>query len=150
MSNALRTEQVSVAHAEILSALHGRCFSEAWSPESMASLFATPGMLGVIATDSASDQPVGFVLMRAIDGEAEILTIGVLPEARGTGIGTFLLGIMLEEGISTVFLDVAEDNEAALRLYRSSEFEVVGRRAAYYKREDGTRVDSLTMKRVVG
>jgi len=150
VSDALRIEQVKGTHAEILSALHGHCFSEAWSPESMASLFATPGMHGVIATDRASDQPVGFILMRAIDGEAEILTIGVLPEARGTGIGTFLLGIMLEEGISTVFLDVAEDNKAALRLYQSSEFEVVGRRAAYYKREDGTPVDSLTMKRVVG
>ena len=150
MSDTLRTEQVSVAHAEILSALHGRCFSDAWSRENMASLFATPGMLGVIATDSASDQPVGFILMRAIDGEAEILTIGVLPEARGTGIGTFLLGIMLEEAVSTVFLDVAEDNEAALKLYESKEFVVVGRRPAYYRRVDGTRVDSLTMKRVVG
>ncbi len=150
MSDALRTEQVSGAHAEILSALHSRCFEEPWSPESMASLFSTPGMLGAIATDSASDQPVGFVLMRAIDGEAEILTIGVLPEARGAGIGTFLLGVMLQEAISTVFLDVAEDNEAALKLYEGLEFEVVGRRSAYYKRADGTRVDSLTMKRVVG
>lgn len=150
MSDTLRTEQASVAHAEILSALHGRCFEELWSPESMASLFATPGMLGVIATDSTSDQPVGFVLMRAIDGEAEILTIGVLPEARGAGIGTFLLGIMLEEAVSTVFLDVAEDNGAALKLYQGLDFEVVGRRSAYYKRADGARVDSLTMKRVVG
>ena len=150
MSDTLRTEQASVAHAEILSALHGRCFEELWSPESMASLFATPGMLGVIATDSTSYQPVGFVLMRAIDGEAEILTIGVLPEARGAGIGTFLLGIMLEEAVSTVFLDVAEDNLAALKLYQGVDFEVVGRRSAYYKRADGTRVDSLTMKRVVG
>ncbi|MCE8000238.1 MAG: GNAT family N-acetyltransferase [Rhodobiaceae bacterium] len=116
----------------------------------MASLFATPGMLGVIATDDASDEPVGFVLMRVIDGEAEILTIGVLPEARGRGIGTILLGIMLEEAISTVFLDVAADNEAALNLYQSRDFEVVGRRSAYYKRADGTRVDSLTMKRVLG
>ena len=88
--------------------------------------------------------------MRAIDGEAEILTIGVLPEARGAGIGTFLLGIMLEEAVSTVFLDVAEDNLAALKLYQGLDFEVVGRRSAYYKRADGTRVDSLTMKRVVG
>jgi len=150
VSDTLRTEQASVAHAEILSALHGRCFEELWSPESMASLFATPGMLGVIATDSTSDQPVGFVLMRAIDGEAEILTIGVLPEARGAGIGTFLLGIMLEEAVSTVFLDVAEDNGAALKLYQGLDFEVVGRRSAYYKRADGARVDSLTMKRVVG
>lgn len=150
MSDTLRTEQVSIAHAEILSALHGRCFEEPWSPESMASLFATPGMLGVIATDNALGEPIGFVLMRVIDGEAEILTIGVLPEARGRGIGTILLGVMLEEAVSTVFLDVAADNEAALNLYQSRDFEVVGRRSAYYKRADGTRVDSLTMKRVLG
>ncbi len=150
MIDHLRTEKVSVAHAEILSALHGECFDEAWSPESMASLFSTPGMAGVIATDEATDQPVGFVLMRSIAGEGEILTIGVIPEGRGAGIGTYLLGVMLREPVSAVFLDVAADNEAALKLYKKKGFEVVGRRSAYYKRADGTRVDSLTMRCVVG
>lgn len=150
MIDGLHTEQVSVAHAEILSVLHTRCFEEGWSPKSMASLFATPGMRGIIATDKASQQPLGFILMRVIGGEAEILAIGVLPEAQGTGIGTFLLGAMLEKAASTVFLDVAADNEAALNLYKSRGFKVVGRRSAYYKRADGTRVDSLTMKRVLG
>ncbi len=148
--DGLQIEQVSLAHAEILSALHGQCFDEAWSAESMASLFSTPGMRGVIATDKTAGQPVGFVLMRVIEEEGEILTIGVLPEARGAGIGTFLLGIMLREALSTVFLDVAADNEAALKLYKNMDFEVVGRRTAYYKRDEGGRVDSLTMKRVLG
>ncbi len=150
MSARLRTERVSVAHAEILSLLHGQCFDEAWSPESMASLFSTPGMAGVIAMDEAAEKPVGFILMRVIAGEGEILTIGVLPEGRGAGIGTYLLGIMLHEPVSAIFLDVAADNQAALKLYKSQGFEVAGRRSAYYKRVDGTRVDSLTMKRVVG
>eukprot|EP00435_Cladocopium_sp_Y103_P077859 s1_g1598.t1 len=107
-------------------------------------------MAGVIATDVGTDQPVGFVLMRSIAGEGEILTIGVLPGVRGAGIGTYLLGIMLREPMSAVFLDVAADNEAALKLYESQGFELVGRRSAYYKRADGIRVDSLTMRRVVG
>ncbi len=150
MTERFEAEPVTAAHAEILSALHARCFDEPWSPDSMASLFATPGLLGLIASETVSTQPVGFVLMRVIEGEAEIITIGVLPEVQGQGIGTFLLRIMLQEAVTTVFLDVAADNENALKLYTGLEFEVVGRRPNYYRRADGTRVDSLTMKRVVG
>ncbi len=149
MSAALRAERVMVAHVEILSALHRQCFDDGWSPDSMASLLNTPGTTGVIAVAEPTDQPVGFILMRIVAGEGEILSVGVVPDAQAQGIGTFLLGIMLEEAIEVVFLDVASDNEPAMKLYQHAGFEVVGRRPGYYKRPGGEPVDSLTMKYVL-
>jgi [ribosomal protein S18]-alanine N-acetyltransferase len=150
VSNALRADPVTLAHIEILSVLHGRCFEEGWSPDSMASLLSTPGTLGVIAVNEKTDQPVGFILMRIVAGEGEILTVGVVPEAQAQGIGTFLLGIMLQEAVEAIFLDVASDNDPAMKLYQRAGFEVVGRRPGYYKRAGGGPIDSLTMKYVLG
>lgn len=150
MNDGLRAERVSAAHSELLSELHGHCFEERWAPEAMTSLLNVPGTVGAIAVNSTTDQPVGFVLMRIVAGEGEILTIGVVPEAQAQGIGTFLLGVMLQEPAEAVFLDVASDNEGALKLYLRAGFEVVGRRPGYYKRAGGLKIDSLTMKRVLG
>lgn len=150
MSNALRADRVTLAHVEVLSALHGQCFEEGWSPDSMASLLSTPGTLGVIAVNETIDQPVGFILMRIVAGEGEILTVGVVPDAQAKGIGTFLLGIMLQEAVEVIFLDVASDNEPAAKLYQRAGFEVVGHRPGYYKRAGGEPIDSLTMKYVLG
>jgi ribosomal-protein-alanine N-acetyltransferase len=44
-----------------------------------------------------------------------------------------------------IFLEVAEDNEAALALYRKLGFQEVGRRKRYYARRDGEPADALTM-----
>jgi len=150
MSAGLRAERVGLAHAEILSGLHELCFAEGWSSEAMTSLLSVPGTLGVIAVRTKTDQPVGFVLMRVVAGEGEILSVGVVPEAQAQGIGTFLIGTMGQEAPEVIFLDVASDNEPALKLYQRAGFEVVGRRPGYYKRSDGGVIDSLTMKRVLG
>jgi len=88
--------------------------------------------------------------MRGVASEGEILTIGVIPEVQAQGIGTFLLGTMLQESVEVVFLDVAADNDPAIKLYKRAGFEVVGRRPGYYKRAGGGPIDSLTMKYVLG
>ena len=58
---------------------------------------------------------------RAVD-EAEILTVVVDPSARRNGCGQRLLGAHLSRlaalGVTTVFLEVEEENVAALALYR--------------------------------
>jgi len=45
-----------------------------------------------------------------------------------------------------MFLEVAEDNEAAIHLYRSLGFQPIGRRPAYYRRADG-RVAAITFSK---
>ena len=61
--------------------------------------------------------PAGFALFRAVAGEAEILTISVLPEARRSGIGAGLLAACEDgaraSGAARLFLAVAEGTVAA-------------------------------------
>ncbi|MEI2736042.1 MAG: GNAT family N-acetyltransferase [Rhodoblastus sp.] len=102
--------------------------------------------------DGIGEQPdlSGFVLSRRAVDEAEILTIAVDPHARGSGIGTALLGGHLSRlsrlGVSTLFLEVDEANAPALALYRRFGFQQVGRRAAYYAKADGARANALILK----
>ena len=44
------------------------------------------------------------------------------------------------------FLEVAEDNPHAIRLYRSHGLVPVGRRPDYYENADGRRTTALTMR----
>jgi ribosomal-protein-alanine N-acetyltransferase len=46
-----------------------------------------------------------------------------------------------------LFLEVADDNPAALALYEGSGFEQAGRRRAYYARPDARRADALVLRR---
>ncbi|MBL4863373.1 MAG: GNAT family N-acetyltransferase, partial [Rhodobiaceae bacterium] len=128
-----------------------QCFKDPWSAEAISTLLATPGTLAFLATEEKTDQPVGFVLARIVVDEGEILSIGVLGQARSRGIGAALMAQVAQvDGLGALFLDVAADNESALRLYAKEGFEVVGRRSGYYARGSGPRVDSLTMKRDLG
>lgn len=139
---------------ERLAALHALCFDEPWDSASLARLLAMPGAFVFVAepeaANDAQDLPLlGFVLARAGAGEAEILTIGVDPAARGRRIGRILLeaaaAAALAAGAETLFLEVAEDNVEALRLYERFGFYLVGMRPAYYRRGDA-RIAARTLK----
>ncbi len=138
----------------LVSTLHDKCFEEGWTPVAIAKLLAMPGAWGVVAvreTAGGEDEPIGFALCRATGDEGEILSIGVVPERRGEGAGQALLAHVLAQagdaGLGVLFLEVAEDNGAAARLYRAAGFSVVGRRPGYYRRHGGERVAALVMRR---
>ncbi|MFT5488933.1 MAG: ribosomal-protein-alanine N-acetyltransferase [Alphaproteobacteria bacterium] len=73
----------------------------------------------------------------------------VSPELRGDGVGGFLLDGAMEQasvtGATKLFLEVAEDNDVARRLYSSRGLIPVGRRPDYYTRKDGTTAAAVTM-----
>jgi [ribosomal protein S18]-alanine N-acetyltransferase len=76
----------------------------------------------------------GFLVARhvAVD-ESELLSLGVAPEFRGTGVARQLVEDFLTETCSTVFLEVRESNSAARSLYKSIGFQPVSTREAYYE-----------------
>lgn len=140
-----------IVHAELLAGMHKVCFAEPWSATSMAEVLALAGTEGLIAVDGGSlvpgagpPGPAGLVLWRRIFDEAEILTICVLPPWRRVGLGARLLeaaaGSSARGGATTMFLEVAADNSAAIALYQSHGFTRIGVRKGYYG-----GVDALTM-----
>ena len=77
--------------------------------------------------------------------EYEVHTIGVDTAFQGRGIGRRLLDMLLEiaDG-GAVFLEVRTDNGAAIELYQSVGFGVVGLRKRYYR---VSGADAYTMRR---
>mgnify|MGYP002625724231 CR=1 FL=1 len=68
--------------------------------------------------------------------EAEVMSVAVLQEYRGRGVGTKLFGELLktckERGATAVTLEVRPSNTAAIKLYESFGLKSVGRRKKYY------------------
>jgi len=124
-----------------LAEVHAACFAEAWDSGALAGLLAMPGAQGLVAEGPGTSVVLGFVLLRAIAGEAEILTIAVKPGARRGGIGRRLLNAATASaaasGASRLFLEVAVDNGPAHALYLAAGFAEVARRANYYPGRGG-------------
>jgi len=83
------------------------------------------------------------------DGEdTQVMTIGVARDRQGAGIGSVLLGALLERsrdlGARAVLLEVRVDNVPALALYERFGFEREGRRRGYYQPEN---IDAWIMRR---
>ena len=119
--------------------LHQLCFPhKPWSADDFADLKKSG--CEIIASQN------GFIVYRATLDEAEIITIGVHPDARNTGIASAMLGIVEGElrksGIKHIFLEVAENNTPARRLYESNGYKQIGIRTKYY---DG--IDAIMMKK---
>jgi ribosomal-protein-alanine N-acetyltransferase len=134
--------------AEPLAVLHRTCFpDDPWEAGALARIMALSGGFGWLAWEGR--EPIGFILVRDLGNECEILSVGVAPRWRRLGIGRELLAAAIAEGrhrnLPSLVLEVAIDNEAANNLYSSAGFVAVGRRARYYNRPDG-RVDALILR----
>ena len=111
--------------------------------------WAAVAVFALIARDA---EPQGFVMAWTAAGDAEILTVAVVPEARRRGLGSSLVtaasAAALVRGAASMHLEVAESNEAARALYAKLGYEEAGRRHAYYAGEGGS-VDAIVMRRAL-
>lgn len=129
---------------QALAGIHAQAFDHGWSAAEIATLLGAPGTFAV-----AEDR--GFILVRAIAGEAEIITLAVTPTARRQGLARRLVEQAVVRALAleaeTLFLEVADDNVPAMALYRGLGFEIVGRRRGYYARPNGDPpTDALVMR----
>ena len=128
-----------VRDAAALAVLHRVCFDRPWSENSFADLLKGAGVHALGDAD-------GFTVIRCVAGEAEILTLGVVPARRRNGLARELVGAALrlavvEHQVGHVFLEVAADNHGARNLYAGLGFICHSRRRQYY-----ARVDALMMR----
>lgn len=136
----VRLRPIGPFDLEIVASLHAGSFEDAWTVGAMAEILAMPGAFGLIAEIGAESgpEPAGFVLVRRVAEECEILSLGVRPQHRRGGIARALVrrasDLAARGGAGRIFLEVAEDNSPALGLYRDLGFAEVGRRPGYYRR----------------
>lgn len=127
------------------------CFQEgiAYPAEEMAYFLSLRSATTLIGTDQ--DKIQGFIIAerfrprRGSRSMGRIITIDVLPESQGTGLGNLLLTGAEDElrhyGCDYVSLEVAVNNERALRFYKKHGYSVLKVLPRYYLRS----VDGLLM-----
>ena len=133
---------MTAATAARLADLHAAAFPAPWDAAAFAALLDQSGVLAIEA-------PGGFILIRTVADEAEILTLAVDPVARRRGLGARLVrdgaAAAAAGGAARLFLEVGDDNPAALALYARAGFLEAGRRPGYYARPDGPPRDALIL-----
>lgn len=115
-----------------LQKLYALCFPEKtrpWNANDFADLKKS-GCEIIISENS-------FIIWRVTMDEAELISIGVAPNARRTGTASALIGLMERDaknnGAKTIFLEVDEANYPAIALYSKCGFTNIGTRPHYYE-----------------
>jgi ribosomal-protein-alanine N-acetyltransferase len=92
---------------------------------------------------------VGYSIQTQAAGESHLLNLCVAPECQRHGLGGLLLehALRLARGCecASMFLEVRPGNAAAIGLYRSYGFTVIGERKDYYTTHGG-RENALVMR----
>jgi [ribosomal protein S18]-alanine N-acetyltransferase len=138
--------------------IHATGFTRGWTDGEIAQLLAREGTFGKAARPIGKKGVAGFILYTLVAGEGEILTVATAPQWRRYGIGELLVKAALShlsaERAEAMFLEVGENNQAALALYRKHGFAEVGKRQNYYAAAAGansegtqTGATALVMRR---
>ena len=118
------------------------CFVEgiAYSKEEMRYFLGIPTAISLVGLQN--DKIMGFVIAdrfrprRASRSVGKIITIDVAPKAQHSGMGTLLMSAaeseLKKEGCDYVSLEVAVDNEPALRFYKKQGYSVLKVLPRYY------------------
>lgn len=118
-----------------------RCFSDAWREETVASDMAKPHSLYFVAEEEG--KVLAYACYWFVADEAQLVNIGVLPEARRRGLAARLVeagfAAARARGMASMYLEVRVSNLSAQALYRKYGFAVQALRRGVYDlpREDG-------------
>jgi len=117
-----------------------------WSASQYKEEFSSPTRHFVVAVDQAQSI-VGYAGVFAPGAaEADILTVGVVPDHRGQGIAKALMALITEwakaQGTTAMMLEVKVDNSEAIGLYESLGYSKLNIRKDYF----GTGLDALVMR----
>jgi ribosomal-protein-alanine N-acetyltransferase len=139
---------MTAADIEAVSELDALSFSQPWPKNAFESELTNSNARCWVA-DSEGQIAGALVFWRVLD-EAHLATIAVHPAFRRRGVARLLLQTTIDaaytEGARIYHLEVRAGNDAAQKLYTKFGFEIVGRRARYYK---DTNEDAVLMTKVV-
>ena len=125
-------------------AIESASFSRPWQRVHFLDEIQSPFGIPLVAL-APDDSVVGYLCLKLVLDEAEILDVAVVGTLRGRGVGRarveYALALCRARGAAQGLLEVRDGNLAAITLYRRFGFHETGRRKGYY--EDGA--DALLM-----
>ena len=117
-----------------------------WSASQYKEEFSSPTRYFVVALNE-QQSIIGYAGVFAPgQAEADILTVGVVPEYRGKGIAKALMALLTDwanaQGSTAMMLEVKTDNHEAIGLYESLGYLKLNVRQDYF----GTGLDAQVMR----
>ncbi len=117
-----------------------------WSASQYKEEFSSPTRHFVVAVDE-EQTIIGYAGVFAAGGvEADILTVGVVPEHRGKGIAKALMALItdwaMSHGSTAMMLEVKTDNLEAIGLYEALGYSTLNVRKDYF----GSGLDAQVMR----
>ena len=117
-----------------------------WSASQYKEEFSSPTRHFVVAIDEAQNI-IGYAGVFAPGvAEADVLTVGVVPDHRGKGIAKGLMALITDwakaQGSTAMMLEVKTDNSEAIGLYESLGYSTLNIRKDYF----GAGLDAQVMR----
>ena len=145
----VRWRPLAAQDLPVVAALEARIHAAPWSERNFRDALA--------AGDSArvglrGDRIVAYGVLMLGPGEAQLLNLSVVPDARRMGLGRALLQQFIDDArrlyADQLFLEVRVGNRAAIALYEAAGFVSIARRVAYYPPSNpgAGREDALVMR----
>jgi len=140
----IKIETASVKLLDKLFEIEKQCFDqEAFTKRQISYLLTDYNTIALLAKEDG--EIAGFIITQIEvendDLYGHIVTINVAPSCRRKGIASKMLKeteeMLRQKSIGECRLEVREDNGAALKLYQSSGYQIVGRLERYYGRKSG-------------
>lgn len=133
------------SHLERILEIETLSFSTPWSADGFIQEIHNP--TAAFWAAGTRGRLKGFICYWVLDFEIQLLNFAVHPEHRRRGTGRLLLNHMIKQalsmGLESIWLDVRDSNEEAVKLYQQAGFEQVGVRPKYY---DDTEEDARAMR----
>ncbi|MEM7215083.1 MAG: N-acetyltransferase [Pseudomonadota bacterium] len=122
-----------------LAEIHRESFTRGWSDGEFQTLLSSDPYFCLVSRvpGNVSLQSIsGFVLVKKVLDEAEIISIATSPKMRRNGLGRQLMDAavrqLVADRVKSLYLEVDRENGAAVHLYSRMGFKKVGTREGYY------------------
>ena len=135
-----------------LAELEKLSFANPWSNTALARELEKPNSIILLLKTASHKPPAAYLCAQAIPPEAELLRLAVNPKNRRQNLAQTLLEhlqtILRQQQITTLFLEVSENNHPARAFYKKQGFTQTGHRPAYY--DEGQTAALLFSKELSG
>ncbi len=147
--NGLHVEMGELSDAKLLAKIHESAFYQGWPETDFVAFLSEQQRTPIYICCDKKRNIKGFASIRHAGDEAELLSIVVVKKNRTKGVGTAILRAIIDDlllsPVEKFFLEVDENNPAAIKLYKNFGFLEVGKRKGYYKSDGDEKSTALVM-----
>jgi len=120
---------------------------DAWTQDMFHNELAEVGISREVMVARLAGKIVGYVSLRFVADEGDVVTIAVDTSVQKQGVGTLMMDWLEAtakvRGVKNLFLEVRSDNIPAIAMYLARDFERIDLRRNYYD----TGVDAYVMRK---